>query len=489
MLPSVHTFEHQGIPTYWADLPGTCTGTLTFGVGTRDEPVTLAGITHLVEHVVLRTIEPITMRHNGSTDEDSLSFYASGDPDAVADFLNTVASAITRIDAVSSELLEIEKKVLAAELTVEYRRPTSGLSTYRYGSQDIGVSQMGAPATTAITREEVVEWVREWLVASNAALTWTTAPSGSLNLTLPNGTIVRSQAPSQRAKTPNLTCSTKGGIAVSLVTPRPHGRLLADAMAFDLLQQLRHERGLIYDVDVLTTIVTTDSLQIDLILDPTDDTLAEALERTVEIVRDFAANGFSKAAIVAVQQDTAASLGWESHRMAAYLDELSVDRLRGRLTPSPQDQLEAANSMTSDLLKQALSQALPSLIVAVDESVELPPEVVPRLDLLFDAFQPWEAHPKLRGGTSWKGKWRGDASGSLLVITDHHLILRTGQVRSIALANIAVAGHHGCGCWSIIDHRGRLAEIDPDDWRDGDSMGRELLERIPGQLIRDFPSH
>ena len=55
----------NNIPSYATDRTGLCTGTLIFGVGLRNDPATLAGITHLVEHVVLYMVEHLPLLLGG----------------------------------------------------------------------------------------------------------------------------------------------------------------------------------------------------------------------------------------------------------------------------------------------------------------------------------------------------------------------------------------------------------------------------------------
>src|SRR6478672_4181232 len=103
MMQSVNTTVHNGVPSYWLDSVGLSTGTLVFGVGLRDEPATLAGITHLVEHAVLRMVQPVTTPHGGMVKTDAVEFYAAGDAEAVAGFLNAVAMAISTFSAITEE--------------------------------------------------------------------------------------------------------------------------------------------------------------------------------------------------------------------------------------------------------------------------------------------------------------------------------------------------------------------------------------------------
>jgi hypothetical protein len=103
MRPKVTTSLHNGIPSHSVDGGGVNTGTLVFGVGFRNEPATLAGITHLVEHALLRMVQPVTLPHGGTVQMDSVEFYASGDADDVAEYLNAIAAAVSGFSAVSEE--------------------------------------------------------------------------------------------------------------------------------------------------------------------------------------------------------------------------------------------------------------------------------------------------------------------------------------------------------------------------------------------------
>ncbi|WP_139023262.1 insulinase family protein [Arthrobacter globiformis] len=115
MRQMVRKSSHKGIPSYSVDRGGIFTGSLLFGVGFRNEPVTLAGITHLVEHAVLRMVQPVTLWHGGAVQMDSVEFYACGDADAVAGYLNAIAAAVSGFTAVSEEDLALEKSIMEAE--------------------------------------------------------------------------------------------------------------------------------------------------------------------------------------------------------------------------------------------------------------------------------------------------------------------------------------------------------------------------------------
>src|SRR5690348_13902346 len=114
MRQMVTKSSHKRMPSYSVDRGGIFTGSLIFGVGFRDEPVTLAGITHLVEHAVLRMVQPVTLWHGGSVQMDSVEFYACGEADAVAGYLNAIAAAVSGFTAMREEDLALEKSIMEA---------------------------------------------------------------------------------------------------------------------------------------------------------------------------------------------------------------------------------------------------------------------------------------------------------------------------------------------------------------------------------------
>lgn len=115
MMNTVITAPHNGISSYSLNRAGICTGTLVFGVGFRDEPAAMAGITHLVEHVLLRMVHPMPLYHGARVDVDSVEFHAIGESDVVGGFFNALADAIVSFASVSEQALVLEKSVVEAE--------------------------------------------------------------------------------------------------------------------------------------------------------------------------------------------------------------------------------------------------------------------------------------------------------------------------------------------------------------------------------------
>jgi len=496
MFAPVHTDSHNGIPVYWADLPDTLTGTLTFGVGIRDEPVLLAGITHLLEHLVFRLAEPILLMHDGSTDEDSLTFFASGTPDQVKVFLNSISEAINRLGDLTEQDIAFEKSILESEIEGSFLMPNTGMLTYRFGARSIGMTNFGSPSTIGLSKNEILYWAKRWLTTENAALTFTGPVPTSLKVVLPSGTTERQSVAGAVIESPLLVESVKEGVALSIVAGAEIAPFLGDAIHFELENRLRHLSGLIYSVKDLHTRIDNDRTQVDFILDPTSKTLSTTLRSAHRVLHALAAEGFSDNAVTYTRNQCEAQFGWRNATVSSYLDALALGNLLGRSTPTPEEVTSSAASLKAENLTEALREALPSLVVAYSGDDELDDGLVESLGMPFDDSAVWQKtvgekrHRRRRKGTVWRSRRSGDMAGCYLSHTEEHLLLQAyGEVRRLAFSEIVAVGERGCGCLELVDYRGRNAAIDPEDWHRGKELVAAVLSKCPSGITREYPSH
>lgn len=496
MFAQTHVADHNGIPVFWADLPATITGTLMFGVGHRDEPLRLGGITHLVEHLVFRAVEPILLVHDGETDEDSLTFYASGTAAQVSGFLNDIAASIRNIAEMTDAQFALEKSIIAAEIEGNYLHASPGLTTYRYGATGAGLINFSSPTTFGLTREEVIDWAKRWLTADNAAICFTGPIPDSLDVALPRGEVRHESLTEPVIQTPILVESEKEGIAVSFQVDAELAPFLGDAIYFELHRRLRHDAGLIYSPHVFQTVLDGRTVQLDFILDPTEKTFAATLKSGVDSLRDVAERGFSEEAVAYARNQCVAHFGYENSLVAAYLDRMALDRLRDRQSPTPQAVLTQAASLNSADLTTALRKGMPTLLVAFSGDEELEEGFIERLGIPVDPFSAWQEvddekrRRRGRKGEVWRSKRGGDAPGTTSILRDDHVLMQSfGETVRMDLVNIALVGKRECDCLEFIDARGRHTVVDPDDWHRGNELVEALLARVPAELVRPFPGH
>ncbi|MFC7848647.1 hypothetical protein ACFUTU_09245 [Arthrobacter sp. NPDC057388] len=493
MMQMVHTTFHKGITSFWLDRDGLCTGTLIFGVGMRDEPPMLAGITHLVEHVLLRLVQPVTVLHGGTVTTDSLQLYAVGKPDDVAGFLNAIADAVSTFQELPDEVIALEKSVLEAEDPHKFSNVSSGLLTYRYGTSGVGAAQFGAPATTGLTKAELIEWACRWLTAGNAALTFTGPVPSALGIRLPAGGPVSHHQDPPLITTPTLIKSRKQGVALSLLVSSQDADLLCEALRYELLTRLRHAAGIIYSVENFTTAIDNDQSQLDLILDPVRQKTIPALKEGINTLRGLVDAGFSENAVQSARHALTAELGWDEYVPQDHLDQLAIDALLGRSSRDRQELLDRATAIGSAELTKILRTSIGTLIVAFDDSVKLSKADAGSLGLAMDRYEIWQRtkEPKNRQSPvegQPENTWRHKSSPTTLVLTPTHLMSQnSGKTKTISLADVAVVGDRSCGCISLMDQRGRSSDLNMDEWKAGKKLRKQLLDAFPPEIIRPFP--
>ena len=401
MTAAVRVSDHNGIRVFQADLDGVCTGTLTFGVGRSDEPATLAGITHLMEHLLLRMIGPLTINSNAHVNTDVLVIYASGTPDEVVRFLNDVGAAIVRLRELTERDLRFEKRIVSIETTFGFDDPTAGLLTYRFGLPGIGAGDFGAPGTVGITMDETVAWADRWLRAENATLAFSRELPPTLDLRLPSGPVVRTPQRDATLAAPALVSSKKSGVAISLLVPRDKVSDVQDALYQELFVALRHRRGLVYYLDTFHTALDSGITELVFVLDPLDKHINAVVRIVILLLRQLAAEGFSEIAV-----ETARSQGrvdaTRTDAALGYLDRLAEDALYGRPTRTPEEQAIAAGALTSEHLGETLAASMPSLIVAFNEDATISKKTLATIGLPVTSMSPWCTHVRWKTSLSQK---------------------------------------------------------------------------------------
>ncbi|MEG9225454.1 hypothetical protein [Aeromicrobium sp. Sec7.5] len=423
-----------------------------------------------------------------------MCLWVTGDPHEVVTFLNDVSQAVARLEDLTDEDLAQEKDVLAAELGQQGLGFDEGLAAYRWGASGLGLVDLGAPTLHSITRDEVVEWGRRWLTSGNAMLSFNGPVPEALDVSLPPGPEPqRSETMVPLSPTPSLIGSMKDGLALSLLTDQTTSPLLAAALADELKHELRHERRLIYSVDRWSVRVDEDQQACAFVLDPRLDDVEATAVAAVKLLRRLAAEGFSDRALAAVTSSCRTSLSYVDAAASGHLDEVVVDTLRGRTTTSLEEHLAAAEAVTSEQLSNLLAAAMPSVQVAVCDAIDLSTDDLTSLGLTVDPFRGWVdgAQTADSGKTYRSRRFGGDLPAGLkLTLGAERMTIAHGSDRmTVTYADLAVVGRHECGCFELLDRQGRVAKLDPDDWRQGADLASAFLERFDPGSVRTLPSH
>ncbi|WP_075553660.1 insulinase family protein [Pseudonocardia sp. Ae505_Ps2] len=239
----------DGVPVLWVDTAGPLHAELLFGVGRADETFRTTGITHLVEHLVMRSLGDLDHDANAGVSLLTTGFEVSGPPAVVVDHLRRLCGAIARLDL---DPIEAERRVLLAE---EETHPASSVPAWplslRYGCRGPGLAFQRQLGVYLVSPDAVRDWAQRWLHRDNAALVLTGPPPPGLTLPLPDGPAPQhSMPPPLPHPTPAWIEQVIDGLIVAMIGPDTAETTAALAILRDrLTRALRHDAGLVYDVD------------------------------------------------------------------------------------------------------------------------------------------------------------------------------------------------------------------------------------------------
>lgn len=274
MLRTVQHTDIDGVPVYWVDGPPPLTAALMFRVGIRDEPFPQRGITHLVEHLAMSRLGRRPHDHNASVDVAMTTFEAAGSAEAVTTFLRDICVAVHDLP---SDRLDTERKVIAVEVG-EGPGILDHHLLLRYGLRGPGLAGAVPPAPQMLDLGAARGWARRHFVRPNAVLALTGPPPPRLALPLPDGLAGKSAQFAPLAFGGPVWAEHAGdrGVALSMHLPAGEAAVVGGRIARQrLMGELRHQRGLIYDVDLVIGASASDSSgSLSIVVDPPAHTAA-----------------------------------------------------------------------------------------------------------------------------------------------------------------------------------------------------------------------
>jgi len=153
--------------------------------GARDEPESLAGVSHFLEHMVFKGDETLTglevnlafdrlgAQYNAYTSEENTVFYGAVLPELIPELLRLLTRLMR--PAIRQEDFETEKKVILEEIALYADRPESvaferARARYFRG-HPLGKSVLGTTESiTRLTRDQMVDYHRRRYLPGNMVL-------------------------------------------------------------------------------------------------------------------------------------------------------------------------------------------------------------------------------------------------------------------------------------------------------------------------------
>ena len=259
----------DGVPVFSVPGPERVTAGLVFGVGTRDETFATREVTHLVEHLAMGALPRSHLKCNGVTDVDTTTFYATGRPAAVRDFLEGVCRALSDLPL---SRMPREVGVLQAENCAPGSSTAAALWASRYGLTGPGLAVSDGPGPDCLTEDAVRAHAARWFVRENAAVWWAGAVPADLRLPLPSGPRPVRTRPVPRPQTgPVWTTGDAPGVGLLLAGPHdPALRVGVDVLRDRLVDVARHGRGLSYSTELVGLDVAADLRELAVLVDARD---------------------------------------------------------------------------------------------------------------------------------------------------------------------------------------------------------------------------
>lgn len=361
---SVTATSTAGVPAFVAESDGPARVALTFRVGTSDERLVQAGVTHMVEHLAMHALGRTAHDSNAFVDALRTVFYAKGTVEEVTAFLKQVCVAL---QALPLDRLELERRVLLTEAARRGGGAHDELLAYRFGPRTYGVRAYGEHGLRRLQTDDVAAWTAERFTAGNAAL-WSTVPLNGLKLNLPPGP--RLEAPEAHTvdQLP-ARFGARAALGLDVVAPRS----LALSTGWRLLQHrlhdaLRREHAVVYDIAIDSERVGRDNRRLVLLTDPLPELRYRAGQLLSRTLEELVQAGVTDEE---VRSETDLTLrAWnEPGADLAAADAATLDALFGLPFTDPEQHRHEQSMLTADDVTAALREALQTALVAIPDEV------------------------------------------------------------------------------------------------------------------------
>ena len=487
--PSLQTTEIDGVPTFWGDI-GEAEDTLClmFRVGHSDESFTRVGLTHLVEHLALNTVGQQPYAWNGFVDLTMCGFYATGRPDELVDFVARVCHAL---QALPADRLERETRVLRTEAAGRTRGPFQRLLWYRFGAQRYGLSGIPEWALWTATMDETQAWATARFTRQNAALWYMGRLPADLRLALPEGArrAPVETTPISPLPLPSVSPDVPGVVALGAICPRAIAMTVAANLCVQqALARLRLDEGIAREVDASYTPLTAESAHLAFSVPVLAEHTDAVRTGLVEVLQRLASEGPAAADFERAKEQ--ARRGWADPRAAySMLDWQARDALVGARGLSAEDLVTELETVSPEMVRSAVAEALPSAILLVPDSAqrpgdpfqEYPNSSADRISYGKPYFPMLKTAPQSSGWRRWFAAPPPPPTWPRLLIGDDGVMLSLGTDRKVTVRRGACAGYL-CGKEgerTAVGLDGFTVCIVGGEWVKGDQAIRDLDAIFP----------
>jgi zinc protease len=475
--PEIHRAEIDGVPVFWTPVDGPRLATLMFRVGRADEPANMGGISHLVEHLALAPLSQQDYGHNGFVAPLRTVFHATGTDAQLVDYVGTVCGNLGQLPL---ERILMERRILSQEAASRSAGSSGMQRWFRYGFQGHGLVGAQELGLGWLGPDPIAAWSREWFTRQNAALWWSGEPPADLRLELPDGErkLVPHAVPLPTIRFPARNDLGGDGVSFGFVGARTAAtRIVQDVLVRRLRQDLRFERGLIYDVgsdyDPIGPGEALASIGMDC-------TRVDATEVAATILRTLDDIGSSGATADEIAREAAAfeeGSGQPGGRLG-FLDSTTQDALLGRSREAPADIVAEYRAVTPEATRAVAGTASQSLLLfappgAYDEAA-------------VSLYPGWSAFP-VPGRSIRPSGWLvgPKARKDRLIVGPDGVswVAPDGRSNTVRYADCVAIRHWEGPIRELWGADGFRVVVDAAEWRGGPDVVAALDAALPASLI------
>jgi len=471
LMPRVDVQHVGGVPIFSAPLPGPVRAGIAFRTGWADEDLPRRGITHLVEHLALATLDRTSYDFNGAVEATRTTFHCEGTPDQVAGFLGGVTAALRSLP---TERLNAEKAVLGVESRTRAASIADVLRVWRFGARRHGMGIYPEFGLEWLPPEAVEDWARQRFTAENAAIWMTCPPPETLSLDLyPDPVAPPPTIDFEPLPLPGLV-EAGDGLTISMLVPRDtSGWALEWVLRRRLFDRLRVRDAVSYDVDSDLDRVNADLDELLIttqgVIDRQDDLETGALA----VLDDLRENGFTADEIGEWRRRVLTAAA-EPVAQLSLLQRMVYDHLDGRAPRPPQDFVDELEDVTPDSVRASLLSGLDSALFAVRSGSTVVASRIPACPL-------WT--PSMVPGRKFVATAPSAIERLVVGREGVGLLLDAERRRSIRWDDCAAVLHWDDGGCEVIGRDGTSIEVAPQDWRNFAEIRTELDRWVPPHAL------
>ena len=339
---------------------------ITFRVGTADEPLARAGMTHLIEHLALHRLGVSDVHHTSGTSTTVTHFVMQGSANEAVEFIHSVCESLHNLPF---ERLETEKSILHTEASHRGLGWAHHLAVARYGARGYGIPDFGESGLPAITPDDLRAWASTYFTRDNAVLWFSGDVPPGLDPRLPAGR--RRPVPAPSSVLPTTPASIPGGppgrVALSAVVRRgPAARLFTELLERELFKRLRHEGGLSYAISADYAARDADWAEIHATADALPGTQDKLISSLTSVLAELRAGDIDPG-LLEVVRSRVLEARQAPDAAAHLLPGLAADLLFGRPFSSEAELLDRFRASTADDVRAAAAEALNTALLMLPE--------------------------------------------------------------------------------------------------------------------------